>query len=36
MVNRGIGFDWFDAAVLSHQLGYQISQELKKFLPKTA
>ena len=30
------GFDWFDAAVLSHQLGRQLAKELKAHLPKKA
>ena len=35
MVNRReLTFDWFDAAVLSHQLGQHLSKELKAFLPK--
>lgn len=35
MVNRReVSFDWFDAAVLSHQLGQQLSKELKGYLPK--
>jgi len=29
-------FDWFDAAVLSHQLGQHLAKELKAFLPKNA
>lgn len=37
MVNRrDMKFDWFDAAVLSHQLGQHLSKELKAFLPKKA
>lgn len=28
--------DWFDAAVLSHQLGQHLAKELKTFLPKKA
>jgi len=37
MVNRrDINFDWFDAAVLSHQLGQHLAKELKAFLPKKA
>ncbi|MGH7213762.1 MAG: hypothetical protein ACREIT_03240 [Tepidisphaeraceae bacterium] len=37
MVNRrDLSFDWFDAAVLSHQLGQHLSKELKAFLPKKA
>lgn len=35
MVNRKeLAFDWFDAAVLSHQLGQHLSKELKAYLPK--
>ncbi len=35
MVNRrDLPFDWFDAAVLSHQLGQHLAKELKGFLPK--
>ena len=37
MVNRPeISFDWFDAAVLSHQLGQHLAKELKPLLPKKA
>lgn len=37
MVNRrDLAFDWFDAAVLSHQLGQHLAKELKAFLPKKA
>lgn len=37
MVNRReLAFDWFDAAVLSHQLGQHLAKELKSFLPKKA
>ena len=37
MVNgRTLGFDWFDAAVLSHQLGQHLAKELKTYLPKKA
>lgn len=37
LVNRrDVGFDWFDAAVLSHQLGQHLAKELKGFLPKKA
>jgi hypothetical protein len=37
MVNRrDTSFDWFDAAVLSHQLGQHLAKELKTFLPKKA
>jgi hypothetical protein len=35
LVNRrDIPFDWFDAAILSHQLGQHLAKELKAFLPK--
>ncbi|MGD1275739.1 MAG: hypothetical protein ABR964_00775 [Tepidisphaeraceae bacterium] len=33
---RELSFDWFDAAVLSHQLGQHLAKELKAFLPKKA
>jgi hypothetical protein len=37
MVNRREdSFDWFDAAVLSHQLGQHLAKELKAYLPKKA
>lgn len=37
MVNRrDVAFDWFDAAVLSHQLGRHLAKELKVYLPKKA
>ena len=37
MVNRrDMPFDWFDAAVLSHQLGQHLAKELKPYLPKKA
>jgi hypothetical protein len=37
LVNRReTAFDWFDAAVLSHQLGQHLAKELKGFLPKKA
>jgi hypothetical protein len=37
MVNRhDLAFDWFDAAVLSHQLGRHLAKELEAFLPKKA
>jgi hypothetical protein len=37
LVNRrDVAFDWFDAAVLSHQLGQHLAKELKGFLPKKA
>ncbi len=31
---RDLRFDWFDAAVLSHQLGQHLAKELKAYLPK--
>jgi hypothetical protein len=31
---RDMPFDWFDAAVLSHQLGQHLSKELQAFMPK--
>ena len=33
---RDLAFDWFDAAVLSHQLGQHLAKELKALLPKKA
>jgi hypothetical protein len=37
MVNRReLTFDWFDAAVLSHQLGQHLAKEMKGYLPKKA
>jgi hypothetical protein len=33
---RELSFDWFDAAVLSHQLGQHLAKELKACLPKKA
>ncbi len=37
MVNRReMRFDWFDAAVLSHQLGQHLAKELNAFMPKKA
>jgi hypothetical protein len=37
MVRRHeVPFDWFDAAVLSHQLGQHLAKELKAYLPKKA
>jgi hypothetical protein len=32
--NQNVKFDWFDAAVISHQLGQHIASELKAYLPK--
>ena len=31
---RDVPFDWFDAAVLSHQLGQHLSKEMQALLPK--
>lgn len=31
---RDVRFDWFDAAVLSHQLGQHLTKELKAQMPK--
>lgn len=31
---RDVPFDWFDAAILSHQLGQHLAKELKAYLPK--
>jgi len=37
MVNRReLTFDWFDAAVLSHQLGQHLAKELRTYLPQKA
>jgi hypothetical protein len=37
MVNqRELSFDWFDAAVMSHQLGQHLAKELQAYLPKKA
>ena len=37
MVNkREVAFDWFDAAVLSHQLGQHLAKELQSYMPKKA
>ncbi len=33
---RKLPFDWFDAAVLTHQLGQHLSKELKSYLPDNA
>ncbi|MFN4242395.1 MAG: hypothetical protein ACK4PI_04070 [Tepidisphaerales bacterium] len=33
---RDVPFDWFDAAVVSHQLGQQLMKEMEAFLPKKA
>ena len=33
---RELSFDWFDAAVLSHQLGQHLAKELKALLPNKA
>jgi hypothetical protein len=29
-------FDWFDAAVMSHQIGQHLAKELQSLLPKNA
>jgi hypothetical protein len=29
-------FDWFDAAILSHQLGRHLAKEMKAHMPKKA
>jgi hypothetical protein len=34
--SRDVPFDWFDAAVMSHQLGQHLAKELKAYLPKKA
>jgi hypothetical protein len=34
--NRDVAFDWFDAAVLSHQLGQHLAKEIKPLMPKKA
>jgi hypothetical protein len=37
MVNqRDLTFDWFDAAILSHQLGQHLAKELRAYLPNKA
>ena len=37
LVNRKeYSFDWFDAAVLSHQLGQHLAKEFQAYLPKNA
>jgi hypothetical protein len=37
MVNRReLCFDWFDAAVMSHQLGQHLAKELKAYMPNNA
>ena len=37
MVNsRQHQFDWFDAAVLSHQLGQHLAKEVHAYMPKKA
>ena len=37
LVNRKEhAFDWFDAAVLSHQLGQHLAKEFRSYLPKKA
>lgn len=35
MVNqKNMNFDWFDAAVLSHQVGQHLTKELRAYMPK--
>ncbi|HTW94570.1 MAG TPA: hypothetical protein VL992_14240 [Tepidisphaeraceae bacterium] len=34
--NRDLNFDFFDAAVLSHQMGQHLAKELQSLLPKKA
>ena len=37
LVNRKEhAFDWFDAAVMSHQLGQHLAKEFQSYLPKKA
>ena len=37
LVNRKEhSFDWFDAAVMSHQLGQHLAKEFQSYLPKKA
>ena len=33
---RDLPFDWFDAAVMSHQLGEHLAKELQTLMPKNA
>jgi hypothetical protein len=33
---KNCNFDWFDAAILSHQLAHRLAKELKARLPKQA
>ena len=33
---RDLPFDWFDAAVMSHQLGEHLAKELQGLVPKKA
>ena len=33
---RDLPFDWFDAAVMSHQLGEHLAKELQALVPKNA
>ncbi|MBX4196723.1 hypothetical protein KW805_03990 [Candidatus Pacearchaeota archaeon] len=32
--NKQCNFDWFDAAILSHQLGRHLAKELKAYVPE--
>lgn len=34
--SRDLPFDWFDAAVMSHQLGEHLAKELQALVPKKA
>jgi hypothetical protein len=34
VANPDLPFDWFDAAVMSHQLGEHLAKELQGFVPK--
>lgn len=36
VARRDLPFDWFDAAVMSHQLGEHLAKELQGFVPKNA
>lgn len=36
VARRDLPFDWFDAAVMSHQLGEHLAKELQGFMPKNA
>lgn len=34
VARRDLSFDWYDAAVMSHQLGQHLAKELKNLAPK--